>query len=419
MDALSVKAVKLDQEDKLSSFRSKFLIPKTKEGQECIYLCGNSLGLQPTSVRNAVEQELKDWELFGVHGHHEAKFPWYRYHEFLTDSMAKVVGAQPAEVVMMNTLTVNVHLMMVSFYRPTSNRHKILIEYSAFPSDRYAVESQIRFHGYDPETSLIILQPKEGTNYIDRDQMEEVFDQHGDSIALALIGSVNYYTGQAYPIRFLTQLAHHKGIPIGFDLAHGAGNLLLSLHEDGPDFAVWCGYKYLNGGPGTLAGCFVHERHHGQAELPRFAGWWGHNKETRFKMGPKFDLMPGAEGWQLSNPPILPLACLRESLDIFQAAGMQAIRHKNLAMGSFLLEGLQAINHPNLEVITPIADEERGAQLSIRIRNADRLVFEKLTAGGVVADWREPDVIRVAPVALYNRFSELVDFLILLKKCIE
>lgn len=413
---LQQKALQLDQQDVLAPFRKRFCIPKTKEGKDAIYFCGNSLGLMSTGIRTAVGQELMDWEHHGVLGHHEAQYPWYKYHEFLTKPMAAVVGALPEEVVVMNTLTVNVHLMMVSFYRPDAKRHKILIEYSAFPSDRYAVESQIRFHGFDPASSLVVLEPEPGTHYISKERIQQVFDEHGDELALALIGSVNYYTGQAYPIRYMTELAHGHGSRIGFDLAHGAGNLALALHDDGPDFAVWCGYKYLNGGPGTLAGCFVHQRHHDHAQLPRFAGWWGHNKQTRFAMGPRFEGMPGAEGWQLSNPPILPMACLRESLSIFETAGMDNIRAKNLALGDFLLEGIKSLGRTDMESITPIAADERGAQWSLRMLQGNKGMFEKLTQRGVIADWREPDVIRIAPVALYNQFAELAEFLELLKQ---
>lgn len=409
-DALEA-AKQLDQKDSLAEFRSRFLIPKTSDGRDYIYLCGNSLGLQSKGIRSIIEQELSDWEAFGVHGHHDAQRPWYKYHEFLTEPMAAVLGAKPLETVIMNTLTVNVHLMLVSFYQPKPSKFKILIEYSSFPSDRYAVESQIRFHGYDPKEALIILEPKLGKDYVSRQQMDEVFAREGDQIALALIGSVNYYTGQAYPIAYLTQLAHAHNCKIGFDLAHGAGNLLLNLHEDGPDFAVWCGYKYLNGGPGTLAGCFVHERHANNSDLPRFAGWWGHDKSKRFKMEPKFEYIPGAEGWQLSNPPILPMACLLESLQIFQKAGMKAIREKNLAMGSLLLQWIKELLHPNLKILTPENPEERGAQLSIRLKDANKQIFQNICSAGVIADWREPDVIRIAPVALYNNFTDIANFM--------
>lgn len=408
----------LDQKDPLAGFRDQFLIPKTEDGKDCIYLCGNSLGLQSKGIRSVIEQELSDWEKYGVHAHHDALRPWYKYHEFLTEPMAGLLGAKPIETVIMNTLTVNVHLMLVSFYRPSPGKYKILIEYSSFPSDRYAVESQIRYHGYDPNDALVILQPEPGKDYVSRQQMEAIFEQEGDQIALALIGSVNYYTGQAYPIAFLTSIAHAYGCKIGFDLAHGAGNLLLNLHEDGPDFAVWCGYKYLNGGPGSLAGCFVHERHANAKDLPRFAGWWGHNKSKRFQMQPEFECMSGAEGWQLSNPPILPMACLLESLRIFHEAGIKAIREKNISMGNLLMSWIESLKHPNLEILTPQNPDERGAQLSIRLKDANKKIFQKLNTAGVIADWREPDVIRIAPVALYNSYTDIANFMEILQKAL-
>lgn len=413
------QAEEWDKNDVLAHFRDRFLIPKAPSGKEYIYFCGNSLGLQSKSIRTAVAQELDDWAQFGVKGHHLAQFPWYAYHEFLTQPMAEVIGAKPLETVIMNTLTVNLHLMMVSFYRPDATRFKILIEHSAFPSDRYAVESQIKFHGFDPKDALIVLTPPEGSDYISREQIEEVFQKEGPTIALALIGSVNYYSGQAYPIKSLTELAHAHGCMIGFDLAHGAGNLHLKLHEDGPDFAVWCGYKYLNGGPGTLAGCFVHERHAYRKDLPRFSGWWGHNKQQRFKMEPQMDIMPGAEGWQLSNPPILPMACLRESLNIFQEAGMEQLRQKSLAMGRFAFQLIDQLNHPGIQIISPRNDEERGCQISIKVKSADRTLFDRISDEGVIADWREPNVIRIAPVPLYNRFTEVFDFVEILKHALH
>lgn len=408
-------AEKLNLQDPLAHFRDLFLIPKDQNGNETIYFCGNSLGLQSKNIRAVIEQELKDWEDFGVTGHHNSKYPWYKYHEFLTDSMASLIGAKPGETVVMNTLSVNLHLMMVSFYRPNAGRNKILIEYSSFPSDRYAVESQIRFHGFDPDSCLIVLKPEEGSDVITNAQLEEVFKKHGHEMALALIGSVNYYTGQAYPIKKLCGLAKEYGCSIGFDLAHGAGNLKLNLHEDGPDFAIWCGYKYLNGGPGTLGGIFVHERHANRTDLPRFAGWWGHDKSTRFQMKPEFKMMPGAEGWQLSNPPILPMACLRASLSILCDAGIDRLRKKSIEMGDLLFSLFDQWQHPNIAVITPRDPDQRGAQLSIKIHNADKEIFNVLSQQGVIADWREPDVIRIAPVPLYNSFTEVYDFFIKLQ----
>lgn len=409
----------LDLQDPLSGFKDRFHLPVSPDGQAQRYFCGNSLGLQPLSTREHVLRELDDWARFGVEGHIEARFPWVRYHEFLTENMAKVVGALPSEVVVMNTLTVNLHLMMVSFYRPTPKRHKILIEFSAFPSDRYAVESQIRFHGYDPNESLIVLEPDSELEYVSHERIREVIDREGDHIALILIGSVNYYTGQAYPIKKITEWGHEKGCAVGFDLAHGAGNLLLDLHGEGPDFAVWCSYKYLNSGPGSLAGCFVHERHERSFDLPRFAGWWGHDKANRFKMEPTLRLMPGAEGWQLSNPPILPMACMMASLELFDQAGMSALRQKSLSLHQCLREQIEAIGHPNLRLLTPASKEEHGCQLSIQLLDANRKVHQRLTENQIITDWREPDVIRVAPVPLYNTFEDVYLFSQKLKEALN
>ena len=306
-----------DQNDPLRHFRSQFHIPKDKNGEEQVYLCGNSLGLQPKLTQEYIQQELEDWSNLGVEGHTEAKNPWMPYHEFLTEKMAKIVGAKPSEVVMMNTLSVNLHLMMVSFYQPTSERFKIIIESDAFPSDKYAVESQLKFHGHDPKDSLILWEPREGEELCHFEDLEKIMETEGDQVALLLIGSTNYYTGQSFPLKKITELGHRHGAKVGFDLAHGAGNIQPNLHETEPDFAVWCSYKYLNSGPGSVGGCFVHERHANNKELKRFTGWWGHNKQTRFNMRHEFDPIPGAEGWQLSNPPILSLAAIRASLEVF------------------------------------------------------------------------------------------------------
>ncbi|MDQ3140760.1 MAG: kynureninase [Bacteroidota bacterium] len=402
-------SIQLDDEDSLHAFRSEFRIPR-HENSECIYFCGNSLGLQPRKARDFVNQELDDWAKYGVEGHLKQDYPWYSYHEFLSEPMAELVGAKPHEVVIMNTLTVNLHLMMVSFYRPTKARHKILIEYSAFPSDRYAVESQIRFHGYNPEDSIVILTPEPGSNYISAEIIKDTFEKQGDQIALVLIGSVNYYTGQAYPIPLLCQQARQYGCKIGFDLAHGAGNLNFQLHNDGPDFAVWCSYKYLNAGPGGLAGCFIHERHAENFELPRFAGWWGHDKKERFKMESKLKLMSGAEGWQVSNPPIFPMASLRASLDVFHRAGILNLRKKSIALSGYLMHLIQSLEHPDITILTPEHAEERGCQISIQIKNGDKSIYHKISKKNIIADWREPDVIRVAPVPLYNSFQEVFQF---------
>lgn len=413
------QANELDQEDSLSSFRDKFHIPKNDQGENLIYFCGNSLGLQPKSVRSFIEQELLDWEHLGVEGHTHAKNPWMPYHELLTGHMSEVVGAKPGEVVVMNSLTVNLHLMMVSFYRPDSKRNKILIEKGAFPSDRYAVWSQIKFHGFNPEDCLIEIAPREGSTYVTQNEVLNAIRQHGQELALVMLGNVNYYNGQIFDMKSIVEAGHGVGSIVAFDLAHGAGNLICNLHDTGADFAIWCSYKYLNSGPGGLSGCFVHERHATNFDLPRFAGWWGHDKASRFRMGPDFMPIPGAEGWQLSNPPILPMASLRASLEIFHEAGMSRLREKSEKMSSFLLQYLEDMEGSMIQVITPKSLSERGCQLSIRVHGGDRTLFNTIRQGGVIADWREPDVIRIAPVPLYNTFSELYDFGTLLGKEIE
>ncbi len=411
-------AEELDKNDPLKEYRDQFYLPIQKDGSPFVYFCGNSLGLQPKTTRSYIEQELKDWESLGVEGHFHAKNPWMPYHEFLTEAMANVVGAKPAEVVVMNTLSVNLHLMMVSFYRPTSKRYKIVMESDAFPSDRYAIESQIKFHGYEVKDALLELKPREGEVLVRHEDVEVLLEKEGEEIALILLGGVNYYTGQVFNMKEITKLGHAQGCVVGFDLAHGAGNLELELHKDGVDFAVWCSYKYLNSGPGSLGGCFVHERHAYNKTLPRFAGWWGHNKDTRFNMRHSFDPIPGAEGWQLSNPPILSLAAMRASLDIFNEVGMRALNVKSVALTNYLEFLLDELRDERIAIITPRDIAQRGCQLSIQVRNADKSLFEQITAKGVIADWREPDVIRVAPVPLYNSFVDVFRFVEILKSCL-
>ena len=405
-------ALSLDAKDELRKYRDKFHIPLQKNGEEHIYMCGNSLGLQPKRTKEFLNQELEDWATFGVEGHFHAKNPWMPYHEFLTESYAKIVGAKPTEVVAMNTLTVNLHLMMVSFYQPTEKRHKIIIEGDAFPSDIYAVESQIKHHGLSPATSLIKLRPRDGESAIRKEDIQTIIEREGDQIALIMLGGVNYYTGQVFDFENITKLGHAKGINVGFDLAHAAGNIKLELHKWGVDFAVWCSYKYLNSGPGSVAAAFVHEKHHA-TNLNRFAGWWGHNKEDRFKMPDSFNPIQSAEGWQLSNPPILSLAAIRASLSIFDEVGMDKLVAKSKELTNFLLFLLDSIETDRIEIITP---EERGCQLSIRVKNGNKILFDAITEKGVVADWREPDVIRVAPVPLYNSFKDVFNFYYILKE---
>ena len=403
-------AKKMDVADPLKSYRSKFHLPKKEDGTNYIYLCGNSLGLQPKNVKASIEQELVDWKNYGVEGHFHAKNPWLPYHEFLTKAMAKVVGAKPIEVVVMNTLTVNLHLMMVSFYQPTKKRHKILIEYDAFPSDKYAVESQIKFHGFDPNESLLLLKARPNEECIRMEDIKSILDEQGEEIALVMLGNTNYYTGQFFDMKTISKWAHAKGCKVGFDCAHGAGNVMLELHDSGADFAIWCSYKYMNSGPGSLSGCFVHERHARNKDLPRFAGWWGHNKETRFGMRDGFDPIPGVEAWQLSNPPILSMAAIKASLEIFEEVGMKALTKKSKLLTGYLQFLIDGLNDDRIKIITPRDPNQRGCQLSIQVKTADKSLYENITKAGVIADWREPDVIRVAPVPLYNSFEDVYHF---------
>lgn len=403
-------ALHLDEIDPLRSYRAQFHIPKTSEGKEVLYFCGNSLGLQPKTTRAYLEQELKDWEMLGVEGHFHARYPWMPYHELVTEQTARLVGANPLEVVAMNTLTVNLHLMMVSFYRPTATRYKILMEAQAFPSDQYAAQSQARFHGFDPKEAILEIKPRPSEETIRTEDIEAILEQEGDQIALVLLGGVNYYTGQAFELEPIVKKAHEKKCLVGVDLAHATGNLVLKLHDWNVDFAVWCSYKYLNAGPGSIAGCFVHERHANQQDMPRFAGWWGHDKATRFQMGPEFRIIPGAEGWQLSNPSILSFAALRASLDIFDQVGMLALRQKSEQLTGYLEFLLMQQENPDLSIITPSQEEQRGCQLSICIQKQGKTIFQWLQKQGVRCDWREPNVIRVAPVPLYNSFYEVYRF---------
>lgn len=404
-------AQELDAKDELKKYRAEFHIPLQKNGEEHIYMCGNSLGLQPKRTKEFLNQELEDWATFGVEGHSHARNPWLPYHEFLSDSYAKIVGAKSSEVVAMNTLTVNLHLMMVSFYRPNEKRHKIIIEEDAFPSDIYAVESQIKHHGFSTKNSLIKLKPKNGQAYISTIDIQKIIEKEGEKIALIMLGGVNYYTGQVFEFEKITKIAHQMGIKVGFDLAHAAGNIKLELNKWGVDFAIWCSYKYLNSGPGSIGAAFIHEKHH-QRNLPRFAGWWGHNKDDRFKMPDKFFPINTAEGWQLSNPPILSLAAIRASLSVFDEVGMDKLVIKSKKLTDYLLYLLNTIDTDRINVITP---NERGCQLSIRVKNGDKNLFDKITKKGVIADWREPDVIRVAPVPLYNSYTDVYEFYSILK----
>lgn len=400
-----------DAADPLRRFRDEFHIPPHHDG-ETLYFCGNSLGLQPKGVRAALEAELDDWASLAVEAHFRGRSPWMHYHEYVRDAMAEVVGAKPHEVVAMNSLGANLHLMMVSFYRPTRERPAILMEAGAFPSDRHALESQVRFHGFDPATDLIELEADEPNGTISMDAIERAIAEHGHRVALILWPGVQYRTGQAFDLGDIVRLGHAAGAVVGFDLAHAVGNLPLRLHDINADFAVWCHYKYLNSGPGAVAGCFVHTRH-ADTDRPRFAGWWGHDKHSRFRMGPEFLPTPGAEGWQLSNPPILGLAPLRASLDLFDRAGMEAIRVKSVQLTGFLEALIHARVGDVLEVITPAEPSRRGAQLSLRVaggRERGRELFDYLASVGTLGDWREPDVIRISPAPLYNRYMDVYRF---------
>ena len=408
-------ALSLDEEDKLRKYRDYFHIPCQKNGEEHIYFCGNSLGLQPKITSSYLNQELQDWANFGVEGHTKATNPWMPYHEFLSEGFSKIVGAKLTEVVAMNTLTVNLHLMMVSFYIPTNKRNKVIIESDAFPSDIYAVESQIKFHGYDPNEALIKLKPRNGEDALRTEDIISEIQKKGDEVALIMLGGVNYYTGQVFDFEKITAAAHLKNIKVGFDLAHAAGNIKLELHKWQVDFAVWCTYKYLNSGPGSVAGAFIHEKHH-KTNLPRFAGWWGHDKETRFTMPDNFSPINTSEGWQLSNPPILSLAAIRASLEIFNQAGIDKLIAKSKSLTDYLVYLLQTIDTDRIKIITP---NDRGCQISLRILNSDKYLFKQITNCGVISDWREPDVIRIAPVPLYNSFLDVWSFYNILNKLLS
>lgn len=407
-----------DKQDALKTYRSQFHIPKDKDGNDWLYFTGNSLGLQPKSTKTYINQELTDWANFGVEGHFEAKNPWMPYHEFLTDAMAEVVGAKPIEVVIMNTLTTNLHLLMVSFYQPTKTKYKIVVESDAFPSDKYAVQSQLDFHGVDVNDGLIEWKPRKGEELLRLEDLQTILDEQGDEIALLLIGGVNYYTGQVLDIKKIAAMGHAKKCMVGIDLAHGVGNIKPNLHDSGVDFAAWCTYKYLNSGPGSLGGLFVHEKHAHNKTLKRFSGWWSHNKTTRFNMRQELDVMPGAEGYQLSNPPILSMAAIKASLDMFKEVGMDALREKSEKLTGYFEFLLNTIESDSIKIITPANPKERGCQLSIQVKNADKSLHKKLTEAHIITDWREPDVIRCAPVPLYNSFEDVYRMVEKLKKLI-
>jgi kynureninase len=402
-----------DEVDPLQSYREQFHFPNLGT-PELVYFTGHSLGLQPKAVREAVNLELDEWAKYGVEGHFHSTNPWYSYHELLTPPMAEIVGAMESEVVCMNSLTTNIHLLFVSFYRPTKQRYKIISEAKMFPSDRYMLETQVRFHGFDPDDAIIEVAPRAGERLIREEDILAAIEANADELALVFFGGVNYFTGQLFNMPRLTEAAHAVGAIAGFDLAHAAGNVPLSLHEWDVDFAAWCSYKYLNSSPGNVGAIFVHERHAKNVDLPRFGGWWGHDKSTRFEMKNGFQPMEGAEGWQLSNVPILGMSAMKASLEIFAEVGMPALRDKSEKLTGYLeyTVGLLAEEFPDasITVITPRDPAQRGTQLSIDIAGRERQLFDNMIAAGVIADFREPCVIRMAPVPLYNSFEDVFIF---------
>ena len=415
MQATQTIAQKLDQEDPLRNYRSQFYMPPGKRRKEQLYFTGNSLGLQPKAVEKYIMQELEDWRAYGVEGHFHGKNPWFKYHHFF-DKEAKIVGAKPEEVVVMNNLTVNLHLLLVSFYRPTKTRYKIIMEAGAFPSDMYVIESQVKHHGFSYDDAVIEMIPREGEYHLRTEDILAKIEETGDELALLFFSGVQYYTGQRFNIQALTEAAHRVGALAGFDCAHAAGNIKLELHDWKVDFAAWCTYKYMNSGPGGVSGVFIHEKHGNNPDTPRFAGWWGHKESERFQMKRGFIPEPGAAGWQLSNAPVLTMAAHKASLDMFDEVGMDALVEKGAKLNAFLEQVVidaQASNDKlEFEVITP---EERGCQLSMLTNENGKALFDYLTENDVIADWREPNVIRLAPVPLYNSFMDIWEFGELLK----
>jgi len=398
-----------DNTDTLFSFRERFLFPQ-HNGGDVRYFCGNSLGLQPKSVSYLMDRELRDWAKYGVEGHFKAGFPWFSYHHFFAERLGKITGAGKDEVVAMNSLTVNLHLLMLSFYRPQGKRYKILMEAGAFPSDQYAVETQVRMHGYDPDDAIIEITPRNDAYLIADEDITNAILEAGDTLALVLIGGVNYYTGQYFDLENITKAAHKSGAYAGFDLAHAVGNIPLHLHDWNVDFACWCSYKYLNSGPGGVGGAFVHERHGNDPKLFRLGGWWGNDENTRFKMQKGFAPQKGAASWQMSNAPVFNMVAHNASLDIFDKAGITALREKSIALTGYMEFLLQQITHLPFEIITPANPARRGCQLSMLFKERGKEVHEALTQNGIIADWREPNVIRIAPVPLYNTFEDCYRF---------
>lgn len=404
----------MNDADTLSKYRERFLFPQHNK-KDAIYLCGNSLGLQPKLAKDYIEQELKDWADYGVEGHFQAKRPWFAYHTFFTESLAKIVGATSKEVVAMNTLTVNLHLLMLSFYKPTKQRFKIIMEAGAFPSDMYAMETQAVLHGFDPAEAIIEIAPRKGEHTIHMDDIAAAIKKHKNKLAMVVFGGVNYYTGQYFDIKKIVELTHEAGAIGGFDLAHAVGNKVLHLHEWKVDFACWCSYKYLNSGPGAVGGIFVHEKHTKNPNTFRLAGWWGHDEKTRFKMKKGFKPMKTAESWQMSNAQVMNMAAHRASLDIFDEVGMDQLAEKSMYLTAYTEFLLKQITNVKFEIITPSDPLQRGCQLSLLFKSKGKEVFEALQKNGVIADWREPNVIRIAPTPLYNSFEDVYTFYEILK----
>jgi len=417
-------ALKLDEQDELKKYRNKFHIPVIN-GKETIYFTGNSLGLQPKSTKDYIAQELDDWAQWGVEGHFLGKNPWFAYHEMFAKPISKIVGATEQEVVVMNNLTVNLNLLLVSFYRPTATRYKILCEAKAFPSDQYALEMQVRNAGLNPDNAIIEISPREGERTIHNEDIITVIEAAGDTLACVMIGGVNYFTGQVFDMKAITAAAHKVGANCGFDLAHGAGNIELKLHEWDVDFACWCSYKYLNSGPGGVSGIFIHEKHCNNTDLPRFAGWWGQEKETRFLMEKGFNPIKSAEGWQMSNAPILTMAAHKAAIDIFDEVGMEKLLKKQRLLSGYLEFIVDDVNESlngsdkSLEIITPRNWDERGSQVSVIANGYGKDLFDQLTKEGLISDWREPNVIRMAPIPLYNSYEDIYRFGEILKKAID
>ena len=404
----------MDKEDPLKDFQSKFLVPK-HNGKDAIYFCGNSLGLQPITAQQYINDQFENWKDLAIEGFFAGDDPWLGYHKKLTGTLAGIVGAKSEEVTIMNSLTVNLHLLLVSFYKPTQKRFKILMEGGAFPSDQYALASQVRFHGYDPKEAIIELFPRAGEDTLRTEDILKSITDNGDELALVLFGGINYYTGQCFDMAAITKAGHAVGAIVGFDLAHAAGNVILKLHDWDVDFACWCSYKYMNSGPGGISGAFVNEKYFGDNTLHRFAGWWGHREDRRFLMPPQFEADRGAAGWQVSTSPIMLLALHKAALDIFeQAGGIEPLRQKSELLTAYLEFIINGINEANcnelFKIITPKNRQERGCQLSIVCKQSAKATFNYLTDNGVIGDWREPNVIRISPVPLYNSFKQVFEF---------